>query len=66
VFRQVTPIRAYGLKFDMPLLSSEDPWALALALAAIIAILRFKVGMISTLIACTAAGMVLHLAGFIL
>jgi len=65
VFRQVTPIRAYGLKFDMPLLSSVDPWALALALAAIVAILRFKVGMISTLIACTAAGIVLHLAGFI-
>jgi chromate transporter len=66
VFRQVTPIRAYGLKFDLPLLSSVDPWALALALAAIIAILRFKVGMISTLLACTAAGLVLHLAGFIL
>jgi chromate transporter len=65
VFRQVTPIRAYGLKFDLPLLSSVDPWALLLALAAVIAILRFKAGMISTLLACTAAGMVLHLAGFI-
>jgi chromate transporter len=65
VFRQVTPVRAYGLKFDMPLLVSVDPWALALSLAAIIAILRFKVGMISALIACTAAGIVLHLAGLI-
>jgi len=42
-----------------------DPWALALALAAIVAILRFKVGIISTLIACTAAGIVLHLGGVI-
>jgi len=65
VFRQLTPIRAYGLKFDMPLLSSVDPWALALSIAAIVAILRFKVGMIPALIACTAAGLVLHLAGFI-
>jgi chromate transporter len=65
VFRQVTPVRAYGLAFDMPQLSSVDPWALALALLAIVAILRFKVGMIATLIACTAAGAVLHLAGLI-
>jgi chromate transporter len=65
VFRQVTPLRAYGLKFDLPVLSSVDPWALALALAAIIAILRFKVGMIPALIACTAAGIGLHLAGLI-
>jgi chromate transporter len=65
VFAQVTPVRAYGLRFDMPVLLSVDPWALALTLAAIVAILRFKVGMISALIACTAAGIVLHLAGLI-
>jgi chromate transporter len=65
VFRQLTPVRAYGLNFDLPVLSSVDPWALALALAAIVAILRFKVGMIPALIACTAAGIVLHLAGLI-
>jgi chromate transporter len=65
VFRQVTPLRAYGLKFDMPVLASVDPWALALSLAAIIAILRFKVGMIAALIASTAAGIALHLAGLI-
>src|SRR6202040_2106850 len=44
VFRQVMPLRAYGLKFDMPVFSSVDPWALALALAAIVAVLRFKAG----------------------
>jgi chromate transporter len=65
VFRQLTPVRAYGLNFDLPVLSSVDPWALALALAAIVAILRFKVGMIPALLACTAAGIVLHLAGLI-
>jgi chromate transporter len=65
VFRQVTPVRAYGLSFDMPIFSSVDPWALALSLAAVVAILRFQVGMIPTLIACTAAGIVLHLAGLV-
>jgi chromate transporter len=65
VFRQVTPVRAYGLSFDMPIFSSVDPWALALSLAAVVAILRFRVGMIPTLIACTAAGIVLHLAGLV-
>jgi len=65
VFRQVTPVRAYGLKFDMPIPASVDPWALALSLAAVVAILRFRVGMIPTLIACTAAGAVLHLAGVV-
>jgi chromate transporter len=65
VFRQVTPVRAYGLRFDMPIFSSVDPWALALSLAAVVAILRFRVGMIPTLIACTAAGIVLHLAGLV-
>jgi chromate transporter len=65
VFRQVTPVRAYGLKFDMPIFTSVDPWALALSAAAIVAILRFRVGMIPALIACTAAGAVLYLAGFI-
>ena len=33
------------------------------AAAAIIAIFRFKVGMIPTLLACSAAGVILHLAG---
>src|SRR5437588_8054065 len=45
VFRQVTPVRAYGISFDMPVLASVDPWALVLSLGAVIAILRFKAGM---------------------
>jgi chromate transporter len=49
----------------MPVLASVDPWALALSLAAAIAILRFKVGMIAALIGSTATGIVLYLAGVI-
>jgi chromate transporter len=63
LFRQVQPIRAGGFHFDAPILSSVDPWALALSVAAIVAMFRFKVGMIPTLAACSAAGVVLYLAG---
>jgi chromate transporter len=63
VFRQVTAVHGYGLSFDMPVLTSVDAWALALSVAAIVAIFRFKVGMITTLLACSAVGIILHLAG---
>jgi chromate transporter len=51
------------LAFDMPVLSSVRLWALLLSAAAIIAMFRFKVGMIPTLAACSAAGVALYLAG---
>ena len=41
------------------------PWALALSAAAIVAIFRFKVGMIGTLLGCSATGVALFLAGWI-
>ena len=56
-------MRARGLSFDAPVLGSLDPWALALSAAAMLAIFRFKAGMIPTLLACSAAGIVLHLLG---
>jgi chromate transporter len=65
VFREVQPVRGLGLHFDAPVLSSVDPWAFVLSLAAIIAMFRFKLGMIPTLAAASAAGVVLHLTGFI-
>ena len=65
VFRQVTPIHSYGLSFDMPVLASVDAWALILCVAAIVAIFRFKAGMIPTLAACCAVGTVLYLVGLI-
>ena len=63
MFRETAPVRSYGLAFERPVLASADPWALALCLAAIVAIFRFKAGMIPTLLACSAAGIILHLAG---
>src|SRR5215203_2054076 len=65
VFREVTPVRGYGLNFEMPVLSSVHAWALLLSLAAILAIFRFKIGMIPTIAACSAGGLALYLAGAI-
>jgi chromate transporter len=63
VFRAVQPVDGFGIAFDAPVLSSVDPWALLLSVAAMVAIFRFKVGMIPTLLACSAAGVILHLVG---
>jgi chromate transporter len=63
LFHQVQPVRGFAFHFDAPVLSSVDPWALALSAAAIVAMFRFKIGMIPTLAACSAAGVVLYLAG---
>jgi len=65
VFRDAVPVRGFGLSFDMPVLSSVDPWAFALSLAAMLAILRFKVGMLKALAACSAAGLALHFLGLV-
>jgi chromate transporter len=63
IFRQTTPVRAFPFAFDAPVFGSVDGWALALAVAAAIAIFRLKVGMIPTLAASCAAGVVLYLLG---
>ena len=65
VFREVRPVDGYGLRFDMPVPQSVNVWALALSVAAIIAIFRFKVGMITTLLGCSVVGIALHLAGLL-
>ena len=62
--REARPIRAFGLSFDAPIPSSVDPWALGLSV--VVAVFRFKVGMIPTLLACAGAGVMLHLAGAVL
>src|SRR3982751_90150 len=64
-FRETQPLSAMGIGFDAPVPSSLDPWALALSAAALIAVFRFKVGMIPTLLTCSVIGVVLHLAGVV-
>jgi chromate transporter len=63
VFAEVGPVRWGPFAFDAPALASVNLWALVLSLAAITAMFRFRVGMIPTLVACSAAGVLLHLAG---
>jgi chromate transporter len=65
VFRETIPVRVFALSFDAPNLLSVDTWALVLSVAAAVAIFRVKVGMIPTLVASCAAGIVLYLAGAI-
>jgi chromate transporter len=63
VFRETVPVRAFPFWFDGPKLMSIDLWALALSVAAAIAIFRFKVGMIPTLVGSCVSGMMLYLVG---
>ena len=63
MFRETIPVRAFRLSFDAPDIASVDGWALVLSLAAAIAVFRFRVGMIPTLAACCAAGVLLFLLG---
>ncbi|WP_449409701.1 chromate efflux transporter [Methylobacterium komagatae] len=65
VFAETRPFAAGPIRFDVPVPSSLNPWALALAVAAVLAVFRFKVGMVPTLAACAAAGVVLHFAGLV-
>jgi chromate transporter len=65
VFHETRPFHDFGLSVDVPIISSLDPWALALSVAAVIAIFRFKAGMIQTLLASSAVGVLLYLGGAI-
>ena len=62
IFRETVAWQGFGLKLSIPLLPSLDIFAALLAIAAAIAIFRFKVGVIQTLLACSLAGVVLQLA----
>jgi chromate transporter len=64
-FREAWHLRGFGFSFDVPVIGTFEPWTILLSMAAMIAIFRFKVGMIPTLLACSAAGMLLHFAGVV-
>ncbi|GLS46044.1 chromate efflux transporter [Methylobacterium brachythecii] len=52
-----------GLAIEWPVPASVNIPALLLTTAAVLAVFRFKLGMIPTLLACSCAGIALHLAG---
>ena len=65
LFHATRPVRGYGFDFDAPVLASVDGWAMALAIAAALAIFRFRLGMLTTLAGAAALGVALRLAGLI-
>jgi chromate transporter len=65
IFGGVRPFEWGPVSFDMPVWESINLWALLLSGAAIIAMFRFKIGMLPTLAATSLAGIVLYWAGMI-
>jgi chromate transporter len=62
IFRETVAWQGFGLNLSRPVLPSLDVFATILAIAAALAIFRFKAGIIQTLVACSLAGVVLQLA----
>ena len=62
LFAKLVPFTLLGVSFGMPVLSSVDIPSLVLAIAAAIAIFRFKFGMIAVLLASSLAGVAYYLA----
>ncbi len=63
LFRATRPFAGFGLHIDIPVLGSLDPWGAILALAAAVAIFRFKLGILPVLAGCCLAGILLYSAG---
>jgi len=62
-FAEVRPLAVAGLSFDAPVLASMRVWSVVLALAAIVAVFRLRLGLIATLALSSVAGIGLHFAG---
>jgi chromate transporter len=61
IFGEVVRWQAYGIALDIPVLSSINVPSFLLTLAAVIAIFRFRAGMIQALLAVSLAGIVWHM-----
>jgi chromate transporter len=61
LFAEVREVPVLGLTLDVPVLASVNVASLVLTVAALLAVFRFKVGMIPVLAACSAAGVLLYL-----
>jgi chromate transporter len=61
LFTEVREVSVLGLTLDVPILASVNEASLVLTLAALLAVFRFKIGMLPVLAACSLAGMLLYL-----
>jgi chromate transporter len=62
LFARIETLRWHGVRLYVPEFASIDWISLALAAASIVAMLRFKIGMLTTLAAAAALGAAYHLA----
>ncbi len=62
LFAQLHEVHFYGASVDVPVLSSVNLASLLLTLGAIIAVFRYKVGMLTVLAGCSAIGLLYGLA----
>jgi chromate transporter len=65
LFRELQLRHVLGMSLQIPELNTINLPALALSIAAVIALFRFKVGMIATLLGSAVAGIVMHFAGWL-
>lgn len=64
LFLRVEARHIYAMTLQAPDLSSLDAWSLLLSSVAALLLFRFKVGMMTTLSVCCAAGIAAHLLGW--
>jgi chromate transporter len=62
VFQDTLPWRGYGISIDVPVITSINAFATILAAGAALALFRFKVGVMATLLGCSVVGVLLQLA----
>lgn len=60
LFAEVREIPVFGISLDVPVLGSVNVPSLVLTFAALLAVFRFKIGMIPVLAACSAAGLIFY------
>ena len=65
LFKQTFSIRNVLFSFDLPILASLNVAAAALSAAALIAIFNLRMGVMTVLALSSAAGIALHLSGFV-
>jgi chromate transporter len=61
IFRELVEVRALGMTLEAPVLGTVNLPALALSVGAVLAVFRFKIGMVPILVASALLGLCWHL-----
>ena len=65
LFAEVREVKGFAMSVDLPVPATLNAVALVLTIGAVIAVFRFKIGMIKVLVACSAVGIGLFLLGVV-